>query len=146
MRSMAPSRPRLAGQIEEIRRDQRKNKARKSPQSRRSPERARQEQKQIWDLHGIVRLAVDLGHGDREGVAVSEQLVAETVRLEEHDERFDADDGAERFTCYLRRLHDARVFVYLRDFAADHGCAAVDGVGDYAGRGRERHILREGES
>ena len=82
VRGMAPSRPRLASQIEEIRRNQRNNKARKSPQSRRSPERARQEQEQVWDMHGIVRLAVDLRHGDREGVAVSEQLAPETVRLE----------------------------------------------------------------
>lgn len=107
VRSVAPSRPRLAGQIEEISCKQRDNKARKGPQSRRSPERARQEQEQIRDLHRVVRLAVDLGHRDREGVAVSEQLVPETVRLEEDDENFDADDRAERFARCLCRLHDA---------------------------------------
>lgn len=104
---MAPSRPRFARQIEEISRNQWNNEAGESPQSRWAPEGARQEQEQVWDLHWIVRLAVDLGHGDREGVAVSEQLLPETVRLEEHDEHFDADHGAERFARSLRRLHDA---------------------------------------
>lgn len=56
VRSMASSGSRLTRQIEEISRKQRNNKARESPQSRRAPEGAREQQEQVGDLHRIVCL------------------------------------------------------------------------------------------
>lgn len=92
MRVMASGPRRLGSQVEEVSRDERNNEASKSPQRGRAPERARQEQEEIWDLD-IVRARVEkCDRRDRERVTVGKELFAQVVEFERNHYHLNSHD------------------------------------------------------
>lgn len=80
----------LAGQIDEVCRGQWNNEGGESPKHRWPPERACQEQEEIWDLDWVFAVAEVLDRWDRERVAICEDLFSEEVKLKCADDSMDS--------------------------------------------------------
>lgn len=143
MRRVAASRLRLAGQVDEVGREQGDEESRETPKQRWTPERSRQQQEEIGNLDSIVRRLQGRYRGNCEREAIGQQLWAQKVELEQDDEALDGNDGREAFTRSMGALDEARFLEGIRDPRAQDLGSAVDRLGDDS-RGRwQRHPRRE---
>lgn len=129
----------VSSQVEEVSKNGRQEEGGEEPSQSRGPEGRSNQEEHVRHVDRVVRSSEGANGGNGEGVAVSKDLGADVVQLNEGDESDDGVDGGEMGAGRLSDVGDTALAVDGRDALADGERGAIGALGNVGRRSWERN-------